>query len=161
MKACYNKSCTLTHLKFTKRKNENYRNYKNTDNQYNRPDKRERSDSTYRPRYNPQESKGDRPNPWVEDRCNKDSGETSKKIDEQHFLAQALERMQKELSNLISVQIQQQMQIQQQLHLQKLPLPLHQNLLLQSHPQMSMPGNQKLQNQPQQQTAPQILQNQC
>ena len=162
MKACYNKSCTLTHLKFTKRKNESYKNHNNGPNQYNRPDTDRSHDRNYRSRYNQTDSKGDdKPNPWIENRSKQDSGETTKKNDDQHFLAGALERMQKELSNLITVQIQQQMQIQQQLQLQKFPQTLHPNLLLQSHPQISVAANQKLHNQPQQPTTPQLLQNQC
>ena len=162
MKACYNKSCTLTHLKFTKRKNESFKNYNNGPNQYNRPDTDRSRDRNHRSRYNQQDAKGDdKPNPWIEDRPKQDSGEITKKNDDQNFLAVALERMQKELSSLITVQIQQQMQIQQQLQLQKFPQTLHPNLLLQSHPQIALTGNQKLHHQPQQPTTQELLQNQC
>ena len=153
MRACYNKQCTLTHLKFTRKKDDNYRNDNNREtNRYNRTDTRGRSqDQSYTPKtYQSEPKDDDKPKPWAEGSAlyQPNSTEKPKKDGEnQRFLDLAMESMKKELSNLISVQIQQQMQLQQQvqqMYLQKFFPQPHQNLLLPSHQQMNLTGNQKV-----------------
>ena len=153
MRACYNKQCTLTHLKFTRKKDDNYRNDNNREtNRYNRTDTRGRSqDQRYTPKtYQSEPKDDDKPKPWAEGSAlyQPNSTEKPKKDGEnQRFLDLAMESMKKELSNLISVQIQQQMQLQQQvqqMYLQKFFPQPHQNLLLPSHQQMNLTGNQKV-----------------
>ena len=143
MKKCYNQQCTLTHLRFTIRKKDDYykshqnpsepRHYGNTRQKTGRDKKTEEHPKPHQPssesKTNDNKTEGNAPN---------------SKEENQHFLGPALERMQKELSNLIQVQIQQQfqqqMQLQQQiqLHLQKGSPQMMHNWLSVANPSLQM-----------------------
>ena len=123
LKVCYNKECKLCHLKFTRRNKEDYY---------------EQKQQSYRSNYNQNYSEHEQKEKWPTE--NKRSTEFRSEYDwprkdrynnfrrqqnrgnygrenDQHFLGVALEKIQKELSNHIQTQIQEQMQ----LHLQKIP----------------------------------------
>ena len=144
MKKCYNQQCTLTHLRFTVRKKDDYyKNHQHSSEPRQYGNLRQKTGRDKKTEEHPKPKQ-----PSIESKTDdiKEGDATIKPNpkEDMHFLGPALERMQKELSNLIQVQIQQQfqqqMQLQQQiqLHLQKGSPQMMHNWLSVANPSLQM-----------------------